>query len=117
MNKVPDYEEFAALVGRVSALEEENCFLRSLLLGKRWLSKLETMSVLEISDTTLWRLTKNDLLLSTSVGSKTMYDIQSVRQYLTNKKFTKKAVEDRIIHALHTPITKKPGQTSRLSGT
>lgn len=106
MVELVDYKEFAELKELVLQMQEENEFLRGVILGVHWLTKPQVMSILDISDTTLWRLTKENKLKNYQEGSKTFYDIDSVRGYLTAKKISQRAADNRIIVACYSPFVK-----------
>lgn len=99
--EVPDIEAFNELKAIVFEIKRENDFLRSLLLGRRWLSRQETLKVLDVSEATLWRLTKSNSLTHCHEGKKILYEIEGVRKYLTDKKISLPVAQDRIIHALY----------------
>lgn len=101
MAHCPDYEEFEALRQDVAQIKAENAFLRSLLLGMRWLSKPQTLKAMDVSETTLWRMTKEDRIKHYKEGSKFFYDVDAVRDYLLMKKFSKTAADNRIITACY----------------
>ena len=101
MIQVPSYEEFQQLVADVALLKEENDFLRTVVLAKQTLTRHQVKKVLDISETTLWRLTKANTLLVTQEGKNHVYDLESVRSYLMGKRLPKKVTENRIIAALH----------------
>lgn len=83
-----DYEEFEELKNmalevqaQMVELRAERDFLRSLVSDLRWLSKTQVLSVLKISELKLWRLAKENVIISSEEGKKTVYDIDSVKSY------------------------------------
>ncbi|GAB4007096.1 hypothetical protein GCM10028808_10310 [Spirosoma migulaei] len=99
MVQVAEYEEFKAIVRRVEALEEENGFLKSLLLGERWLNRKQAMAALGCKDNKLRKLTLTNALTHRYDGKNPYYDAFSIRDYLLDQKIDSKEVEKRIISA------------------
>lgn len=101
MIQLPDYEEFKQLVNDVAEIREENRFLRAVVLARHSLSRAQVLKALDVSETTLWRITKSGELRNYPEGSKTLYDLDSVRSYLTARKFTRNGADNRIIQACY----------------
>lgn len=99
--QVPDYDEFTELRNDVALIREENNFLRALLLAQIALTRRQALKALDVSETTLWRITKSGELKTYPEDGKTLYDIDSVRNYLTAKKITRKGADNRIIQACY----------------
>ena len=99
MVQVADYEEFLDLKRRVDQLEEENVFLKSLIMGSRWLRRKQAMAALQCSDNTLRRLTVMGRLTYRQEGAHPYYDAFSLREYLLSQKIDAKLVDQRILSA------------------
>lgn len=96
MMQVPDYEEFQSLVRRVEKIEQENREFRAQLVVPEWLSRQETMQLLAVSESTLWRLTKANVLVHRYQGKRPFYEIAGLKNYLTTQKINAKAIECRV---------------------
>jgi RNase adaptor protein for sRNA GlmZ degradation len=60
MVQVVDYEEFSALKRVFEVIKEDNQFLRSLLLGERWLTRKQVVVAMGCKDDKLRQLTLNN---------------------------------------------------------
>ena len=99
MPQVPDLESFNKLVRRVEAVEEENEFLRALLLGERWMNREQAKAALGCKDDKLRLLRINKTLVYRYEGKKPFYDAFSIRSYLTAHKIDESEANRRIISA------------------
>lgn len=100
--QVPEMGQFLALVERVDLIQSENDFLKSLLLGERWLSRKQAMNAIGCSEKTLKRLTDKKVLTSRYEGTKPFYCAFGIRTYLTGRQIEANTVQKRILSALFT---------------
>lgn len=102
MVEVPTKQEFDALKAAVDRLVAENDFLRSIIMAQRALTRRQVLKALDISESTLWRLSKNGKLHIYTEKGKTYYGLDSIREYLTGiKKIEKQRADQRIIEAIY----------------
>jgi len=99
MVQVVDYEEFKEAIRRIESLEEDNIFLKSLLLAERWLSRKQAMHALGCKDSKLWQLTRENQITHRYEGKSPLYDVFSIRVYLEANKIDAKEANQRIISA------------------
>lgn len=99
MVQVVDYEEFSVLKREVEELRADNEFIRSLLLGERWLSRKQAMSALNCRDDKLRKLTLSKTLIHRYEGKKPQYDVFSIRAYLTAQSIDSVAIDRRLLTA------------------
>lgn len=99
MAEVVEKREHEEALKRIAALESELLFIKSLLMAEQWFSREQAMKVLDVSETTLWRLTKERRLQSEKDGRKIRYQVDSIRSYLTGKNFEAAVIDNRIISA------------------
>ncbi|GAB4007115.1 hypothetical protein GCM10028808_10370 [Spirosoma migulaei] len=97
MVQVVDYEEFSVLKRVVEELKEENEFLKSLLLGERWLTRKQTMAALGCQHNKLRKLTLENRLTYRYEGKYPFYDTFSIRAYLNAQKIDMKEIDKQII--------------------
>ncbi|MBO0947561.1 hypothetical protein [Fibrella forsythiae] len=100
MAHVVEYEEFEKVMKRIEALETDNQFFKALLLGQKWLSRKQTYTALGVSAMTLDRLRQANAITYRYEGTKPLYCIDSVRDYMKNRKIEGKAIDQRLISAL-----------------
>lgn len=97
--EVPTKEAFDALAARVEFIAAENEFLKSLLLGERWLSRKQAIVAIGCSEKTLKRLTDAKRLTVRFEGIKPIYDVFSIRAYLTAHKVDEALIDRQILTA------------------
>ena len=99
MVQVVDYEEFSLLKREFEVLKEDNQFLRSLLLGERWLTRKQAMVALGCKDDKLRQLTLNNTLTYRYEGKTPSYDVFSIRSYLLARKIESTEVDKKVLFA------------------
>lgn len=99
MVQVVEYEEFKALVLEVTEIKSEIRFLKSLLLGERWLTRIQAMTALGCGHNKLRKLHLRNVLAFRYEGSKPYYDAFSIRTYLASKRIDSVEADERIIAA------------------
>lgn len=97
--EVPTLEAFNDLAARVDKVEADNEFIKSLLLGERWLTRKQAMKVIGRSEKTLKRLTDAKRLTVRYEGIKPFYDVFSIRAYLTTQSIDSVLIDKRILTA------------------
>ena len=99
MIQVPDLESFNKLARQVQHLAEENEFLKTLLLGERWLNRREAMIALGCRDDKLRQLTLAKRLTYRYEGKAPFYCVFSIRSYLTAQKIDQREADKRVLSA------------------
>lgn len=102
MVQVVDYQEFLDLKRLVEQLRDENQFLKSLMMGRRWLRRSEALIALRCSDSTLRKLTEAKRIVYRKEGKTPFYDAFSIRDYLLSKMIATDQVDRQILSASHT---------------
>ncbi|GAB4042496.1 hypothetical protein [Spirosoma litoris] len=97
--EVPSLEEFKQVVKRIEAVEDENEFLKSLLLAERWLSRKQAMVALGCQHNKLRKLTLDNEITHRYEGKYPYYCAFSIRTYLTAQKIDAKKVDKRLLSA------------------
>lgn len=97
--EVPTQEAFNELATCVNQLKDETGFLKSLLLGERWLSRKQALQALGCKDDKLKRLATNKVLTVRYEGIKPYYDVFSIRAYLTVQRVDAAVIDRRILTA------------------
>lgn len=99
MIQAVDYEEFRALLIRVEQLERDNAELRSKQIVQEWLSRAQAMELLSVSEATLWRMTKSNLLPFRYQGKRPFYEVAGIKKYLSGQKINPQLIEKRLSEA------------------
>jgi hypothetical protein len=99
MVQVVDYQEFKATEERLRVAEAQLTFLTGLLLSQRWLTRAQTMLALNVSESTLHRLTRSGKLTHRYEGSRPLYCMDGLRAYLSKQRIEGTAIDQRLITA------------------
>jgi len=102
MVQVPSNEEFQAIEKRLQLAEEEIEFLKSLLLGERWLTRKQAMAAIGCKVDKLRSLTTSRKITYRKEGKTPFYEVFSIRDYLTSQQIDSKAIDRCIISARFT---------------
>jgi hypothetical protein len=96
MIAVPTREEFESLISRVCAMEKDLSHFKAMSLKNKWLSRTQTLDILQVSESTLCRLTKQGFFIFRKERRKIQYESNSIRAYL-EKHLLPEAVTERFI--------------------
>ncbi|GAB3552928.1 helix-turn-helix domain-containing protein [Spirosoma fluminis] len=97
--EVPTKEEFNQLKEQLCACQRDLKLVMGLLTGQQWISREQAMTALDVSKTTLWKLTKLNQIAHRHEGRKILYEVFSVRSYLEKQKIDPTAVDQRLLRA------------------
>lgn len=86
MVQVVGYEEFKAVVDQLLQAEKHIASLTELLLSQRWLNRTQAMWALNVSESTLHRMTKSCRLTHRYESAKPLYRVAGPRAYMASQR-------------------------------
>ena len=93
-------EKVSQLTARLERMEQELQLYRQLLPATEWISRREAMKFLCCGETKLWELTKFNRVKTRKVGSKILYNTDSLRAYLEGRGVSQEVVNQQFTHAV-----------------